>query len=287
MAMTNNDAIPVGGTGGAAAQATGPEPKLPAAPANCPMFSNNSVVNFPRANGDMVPVTIYVDSTANSKPDPGGPLVVYWHTDLSGPPDVLQGFGQINISSVTAAGGVVAVPATTPCSGCTTTDNGTWYEEDDAVLDLIVACAIREAKIDIAHIHSLGFGAGGMHTTHVAQARSNYIASFISYSGGLYFVPSADQDPTNKVAGILTYGDLDSDVVVLNFNTQSQNWFTKFHPMGWYAMMCHHPGGYEVDTMITPLAVRFFRDHPFKVSPEPYAAMVPAGYPSYCTNTAH
>jgi hypothetical protein len=273
--------------GGSPAPGGSDQPKIPDAPANCPAFTNNAVVNIPRVSGEMVPVTIYIDPAAKSKPDPGGPLIIYWHATLSSPVEVLQGFGQDNISAVTAAGGVVAAPATTACNGCTTTDDGYWFEEDDVVADQIVACAIKNAKIDVTHIHTLGWSAGGLHTTHVAQARSNYIASFISYSGGLYLLPSMDEDPTNKVAGILTYGDPGSDVVVLDFNAQSQSWYTMFQPLGWYSMMCHHPGGHEVDPEIAPLSLKFFKDHPFKVSPEPYATMIPAGYPAYCSNMVH
>jgi hypothetical protein len=276
-----------GAAGGAAPSGGSNEPKIPDPPANCPAFTNGGTVNIPRVSGEMVPVTIYIDPAAQSKPAPGGPLIIYWHATLSSPVEVLQGFGQQNIDAVTAAGGVVAAPATTACNGCTTTDDGYWFEEDDVVADQIVSCAIKNAKIDVSHIHTLGWSAGGLHTTHVAQARSNYIASFISYSGGLYLLPSMDQDPTNKVAGILTYGDPGSDVVVLDFNAQSQSWGQMFQPLGWYSMMCHHPGGHEVDPEIAPLSLKFFKDHPFKVSPEPYASMIPAGYPAYCTNMFH
>jgi hypothetical protein len=253
----------------------------------CPTFTNGGVAQIPRASGTKVPVTIYIDPAAKSKPAPGGPLIIYWHATASSPAEVQSGFGMANISAVTAAGGVVAAPATTACSGCTTTDDGYWFLEDDVVLDQIVACAIKQANIDVTHIHTLGWSAGGLHTTHVAQARSNYIASFISYSGGLYLLPSTDEDPTNKVAGILTYGDPGSDDVILDFNAQSKSWYMMFQPMGWYSMMCHHPGGHEVDPMIAPLSLRFFKDHPFKVNPEPYATMIPSGYPSYCTNMYH
>jgi hypothetical protein len=275
------------GSAGSVATSGGSAPKIPDAPAMCPTFTNGGVARIPRASGTMVPVTIYIDPAAKSKPAPGGPLIIYWHATASSPVEVTSGFGMANITAVTAAGGVVAAPATTACNGCTTTDDGYWFEEDDVVADQIVACAIKQANIDVTHIHTLGWSAGGLHTTHVAQARSNYIASFISYSGGLFILPSMDQDPTNKVPGILTYGDPGADVVILDFNAQSKTWYTTFQPMGWYSMMCHHPGGHEVDPMIAPLSLRFFKDHPFKVNPEPYATMIPTGYPSYCTNMYH
>ena len=282
-----NGGTPPQGAGGTVIVNPGGGPaNLPTA-SNCPNFANGAVVQIPRQSGTNVPVTIYMDPAAKSKPAPGGPLIIYWHATLASPAEVHQGFTDANIQKVTSMGGVVAAPATTACSGCTTTDDGYWFVEDDVVLDTIVACAIQQANIDTRHIHTLGWSAGGLHTTHVAQARSAYIASFISYSGGLYLLPSTDQDPSNHVAGILTYGDAGADVVVLDFNAQSQSWYNKFQPMGWYSMMCHHPGGHEIDPQIAPLSLRFFMDHPYKVSPEPYASAVPSGYPTYCSNQVH
>jgi hypothetical protein len=49
--------------------------------------------------------------------------------------------------------------------------------------------------------------------------------------------------------------------------------------------MCHHPGGHMVDTGVAPVSLNFFMDHPYKVSPEPYATAIPSIYPSYCHNT--
>ncbi|HEX4478019.1 MAG TPA: hypothetical protein VH142_23185, partial [Polyangiaceae bacterium] len=276
------------GSGGTTTTGTPGQPMLPAAPTQmCPTFTNGGVVQIQRASGTNVPVTVYIDPAAKSKPAPGGPLIIYWHATLSSPTEVHQGFGDTNIAAVTAAGGVVAAPATTACSGCTTTDDGYWFVEDDVVLDTIVSCAIAQANIDVTHIHTLGWSAGALHTTHVAQARSNYIASFISYSGGLYLLPSMDQNPANKVAGILTYGDPGSDDVILDFNAQSLAWYKQFQPEGWYSMMCHHPGGHEIDPEVAPHSLEFFKAHPFEVSPEPYATTIPSDFPSYCSNMSH
>ncbi|HVU05498.1 MAG TPA: hypothetical protein VHE30_27310 [Polyangiaceae bacterium] len=49
--------------------------------------------------------------------------------------------------------------------------------------------------------------------------------------------------------------------------------------------MCNHPGGHEIDPGVAPLSLQFFLDHPYEVSPEPYAAGVPSSYPSYCKNS--
>jgi predicted esterase len=258
---------------------------LPTA-SNCPTFTNGGTVQIARKNGSMMPVVIYIDPNAKSKPGPGGPLINYYHATGGNPTEAHRGFGDTNIQAVTSAGGVVAAYTTTACAGCTTTDDLVWFVEDNDVQDTIVACAIQQAKIDTTHIHALGWSAGALHSCNVALARSNYMASIISYSGGYPPWPGTQtaQDPANHVSAILTYGDQGSDVVVIDFNVESHTWFTTLQPKGYYTMMCHHPGGHEIDPQVAPLSLRFFTDHPYKVSPEPYAGGVPSGYPSYCSN---
>jgi predicted esterase len=120
---------------------------------------------------------------AKSKPDPGGPLILYYHATGGQSSEVHRGFGDQNIAAVTAAGGVVASFTTTACpSACTTTDDFVWWVEDADVQDTVVACAIQQAKIDTRRIHALGWSAGALHSAWVGLARSNYMASIISYS---------------------------------------------------------------------------------------------------------
>lgn len=285
-------ASPPSGSGGSSAGG-GPvsssgDPKLPAEVANCPTFKNGATVKIPRknsANGSMS-VVIYIDANAKSKPDPGGPLILYYHATGGQPSEVHSGFGDQNIAAVTSKGGVVASFTTTSCpSSCATTDDFVWWAEDADVQDTVVACAIQQAKIDTRRIHALGWSAGALHASWIGLARSNYMASVISYSGGYPVWPGTDtpQDASNHVASIMTYGD-SSDVVVVSFPTQSKSWYSKLQPKGYYTMMCNHPGGHKIDTGVAPLSLQFFLDHPYKVSPEPYAGMIPSGYPSYCKN---
>jgi hypothetical protein len=276
------------GSGGMTSTAGGPAPtQLPTA-TDCPMFptspTQGGTIMVPRK--DMpVPVVIYMDPAAKSKPAPGGPLVLYYHASYEPAmaAEVHQGFTDPNIKAVTDAGGVVAAFTHETCSGCTTTDDSWWFVEDDAVQDTVVACAIQQANIDTRHIHALGWSAGALHTMHLAFARANYMASVISYSGG---GGGQSEDPTNKVPAILTYGDMGTDVVVVDFNQSSHTYFSTYQPMGYYTMMCHHSGGHEIDPMVAPVSLQFFMAHPYKVSPEPYANGIPMGFPSYCSNMA-
>jgi predicted esterase len=229
-------------------------------------------------------VDIYIDPNAKSKPAPGGPIVLYWHATGGNSSEVHRGFGDAAIQDVVNQGGVVAAFNTTACSGCTTTDDLVWYVEDDLIADQVVACSIQQANIDTRHIHAAGWSAGALHTIHLGLARSNYMASVVSYSGGSYILPTTVQDPSNHVSAVLTYGKQGTDVVVLDFHVQSVAYYNTYEPMGYYTMMCDHEMGHMIDPNVMPHVEQFFEDHPYKVSPEPYSPTIPAGWPTYCKN---
>jgi hypothetical protein len=211
---------------------------------------------------------------------------MYWHGFGSEPSEVLTGFGQAAIDQVVERGGVVAAFTAKLCATCGVADDVGWYVEDDPVSDQVVACAIAQAKIDPRHIHSLGFSAGALHSIHLALARSDYIASVVSYSGGSQD-PAAqqEQDPSNHVAALLAYGRAGVDAVGIDFNLLAREWYDTVHPKGWYTLMCDHDGSHVVPTDLAPHVYRFLLDHPYKVEPEPYAAAIPAEFPAYCRNT--
>ncbi|HEX3596938.1 MAG TPA: hypothetical protein VHU80_17635, partial [Polyangiaceae bacterium] len=273
---SNNSGGSNNGTGGSTQTGT---PQLPTATGTCPKFTNGGTITVGRMSG----IVTYIDPNAKNKPAPGGPLVLYYHATLSNPGEVMSGFGQANISKVTAAGGVVVAFKSTACSGCQTTDDNYWFVQDDPIQDTVVACAIQQANIDVKHIHALGWSAGALHTMHVALARSNYMASVISYSGGMPFATQV-QNPNNHVSSVLTYGDT-NDVVVVDFNQNSKTYYSTYQPKSYYTMMCMHPGGHEVDPGVAPHSLEFFLAHPFEVSPEPYSSGPPSGWPSYCKNS--
>jgi hypothetical protein len=165
-------------------------------------------------------------------------------------------------------GGVVAAFTSTACSNCTSTDADVWFVEDDAVQDTVVACAIQQARIDPRHIHALGASAGALHAAHVALARSSYIASIISFSGGYPPIPGIDtiEDPSNHVPAIMSFC-IGSTLA----------------PSGYYTLLCGNSQGF-VDKAIAARALEFFMAHPYEVYPEPYRAGPPADFPSYCSS---
>ena len=264
-----------------------PEPprpeRLPKVVGKCPQLPASGRVQV-TGNNRSLNVQVYMARDAASKPAPSGPLVMYFHSLGGVPAEVGTGFGQAAIDQVIAAGGVVAAFESSLCLTCDPREGVIWYPQDDPVIDQFVACALQQAKVDPRRIHAVGFSSGGMHSMHLALARSNYIASVVSYSGGLTNENRNPVDPDNPVSAMLSYGRSGVDLVAADFRQQSYDWYDIYQPRGYYVMMCDHAGGHEIPTALAPHVYKFLLDHPYKVSPEPYSAMVPAQFPAYCRN---
>jgi predicted esterase len=256
---------------------------LPRALTPCPQLRGHGTYRFGDPNGRNLMVEIFISPDAKAKPAPGGPLILYWHALGSNSAEVVRGFGQPAIDDVLSQGGVVASFNTKLCASCGLADDAVWYDEDDPVTDHVVACALDQAAIDVRRIHAIGFSAGALRSLHLAFARSNYIASVVSYSGGMLDEVDA-VDPNNKVPSILSYGSQGLDTIVLGFKDLSLTWYETNRVRGYYSMLCAHSGAHDIPEDLVPHVAQFFRDHPYRVQPEPYIRAVPADYPSYCTN---
>jgi predicted esterase len=185
---------------------------------------------------------------------------------------------------VIAQGGVVASFTASTCLRCGLANDVVWYDEDDAVTDQVVACSLQQAQVDPRRIHAIGFSSGALHSMHLALARSSYIASVVSYSGGVPAGSLEPQDPTNKVPSLLAYGREGVDNAFIDFNISSRDWYNRFASQGYYILLCDHQGGHAIPEEVVPHALRFFLDHPYRVTPEPYRETIPPAYPSFCKN---
>jgi hypothetical protein len=261
-----------GGAGGTGAGGTGAGPaSLPAHKEDCPSIKTGAMTFLGQA------VTVWAGTpTATTH----GPLVIYWHATGSNPQEATLGLGQAAITEITAGGGMVAAQAQTNGQG-TNTGNGVWFTGDFDVADEIVACAIEQLHIDTQRIHAAGFSAGGLQTTWMAYARSSYLASAVSYSGGLTR-PLTLQDPGNVPPAMAVHGAPGSDVVVIDFSTTSASYEADVKAKGGFAIDCNHGGAHTIPAGIAPSTWKFLKDHPYKIKPEPYAAAIPAGFPAYC-----
>jgi poly(3-hydroxybutyrate) depolymerase len=208
-----------------------------------------------------------------------GPLVIYWYATGSSVSEVTRGLGQAAITEITGQGGVVAAMYKTTAQG-TTTGNNVWYTGDFDITDEVVACAITQQHIDPRRIHAIGFSAGGLQSGYMAYARSNYMASVVTYSGGS--LTTTLQDSANPPAAMCQHGDPGSDVVGLDFAMSSASMEADLKKKGGFAIDCNHGGGHMIPTADVASSYRFMKDHPYKLRPEPYAGGIPSGFPSYC-----
>jgi poly(3-hydroxybutyrate) depolymerase len=213
--------------------------------------------------------------------DQHGPLLLYWHGTGSVSSEPVRTIGQAQIDAITGAGGLVASPEATTGQG-TTTNNKVWYTGDFEPADQVVACAIEQLHVSTRQIYVSGASAGGLQAVYMAYARSGYIAAAAPLSGG-YLFSVMQQDPSNMPAAMATHGAQGTDVVIIDFAQASAKWEADVKAKGGFAIDCNTGGGHvSGPPQIGPAIWQFLKDHPFKVSPEPYHGALSSVFPSYC-----
>jgi len=274
-------------SGGSAAHGGKTPPYLPTATATCPTLATG-MQSF-TLNGTSMSWYLNVGSKAAS---PTGPIVIYWHATGTMYTEEQEALGD-SISTITGLGGVVASAVSTTSTG-TDTGDGVWFTGDINWADFIIACAIQQLNIDTTQIHAAGYSAGALQTGYMWYARSGYLASVIVYSGGVIF-PPAMQDPSNAPALIGAHGAFGeggcTDLLSTTCDALATS-TTSFEAAAKAAgapivIDCNDEQDhvyYERLTNLAPVAWQFFKDHPFgQGTPDPYAAGLPAGFPSYCS----
>ncbi len=228
-------------------------------------------------------VTVWAGAKA-AKP---GPIVIYWYSTGGTPSQATVVLTQAGVTRITGMGGMVVAQNQSTKSGTDTTDN-IWYSGDLPIADEVVACAIKQGYGDPSRIHVLGYSAGAMQTVYMWAARSGYVASVVSYSGGDVGNNKAPlQDPSNSPPAVAAHGSMTGDVDYLGINmyTDSHTWESDVRMVNGFVIDCGDTSTHTditTRTKIAPEALQFFLDHPFKTSPEPYASGLPSGWPSYC-----
>ena len=260
---------------GASAQA-----KLPTVTGTCPAIVNGDVTFAPAG---MPPRKVKLSLNTAAANDHGS-LVIYWHATGSAPQEANYSLGSAE-ATITAAGGIIAAPYSDDTAG-----QFEWFivnqstKQDDFLLaDEIVACLNAAHRIDPAHIHSMGMSAGALQTTALSFLRSNYIASVATYSGGTPagFNPTV-QDPANKFAALIFDGGTADNVYNVDFKAASEAYQATLKSAGHFAPLCNHGNGHKIPLDAAPSVVKFFAANGYDVWPSPYAAGLPAGFPSYC-----
>ena len=271
---------PDGAITGDSGNITTAQAKLPAATGTCPAIINGDVTFAPAGMPPRKVKLAFNEAAANDH----GTLVIYWHATGSSPMEAAYSLGN-GQATITGAGGIIATPYSDDTAG-----QFEWFivnqsaKQDDFLLaDEIVACLHAARRIDPAHIHSMGMSAGALQTTALSFVRSNYIASVATYSGGTPagFNPSV-QDPANKFAALIFAGGTADNVYGVDFKAASEAYQATLKRTGHLAALCNHGNGHKIPLDAAPSVVKFFAANAFGAWPSPYAAGLPAGFPSYC-----
>jgi predicted esterase len=221
-------------------------------------------------------VQLYLDPIAAKKLH--GPLIFYWYGTAGVPSQAMEGLGIEGVKRVMSLGGIVAA-ATHINPGAFPWINGSTAQEF-ALMDEVLACAIQKVGVDVRHIHAMGFSTGALLAAQAGYARSGYLASVVTYSGGASNAPS--QDPNNLFPVMIFYGGA-NDRVLLNFQAASLQYSNGLVKTGHVVVLCNHASGHRLPTEAAPAALQFLLDHPFRQGSEPYRQGLPAGFPTYCT----
>ncbi|MDD9939377.1 MAG: hypothetical protein OXT09_37670 [Myxococcales bacterium] len=140
-----------------------------------------------------------------SRDDGQGMLLLYWH-GVGGLADEATAMLGSNLQRILDAGGMVASFSETLGTG-TDSALGTWYEDDFAVADAIIACAIEQHGIDPRRIHVAGCGLGAFQAGAMLYARSSYLASGVLVQGGVMAV--RELETADHVPALITSYDTD------------------------------------------------------------------------------
>lgn len=236
---------------------------IPTPTGSCPAFVQGDVTFNPVGGARKVAITM----TDASRTIGGGPLIFYWFATGSNPTEAQRG---LPLAQVTAAGGIVVAPY--DVAGAGTYPWLSQLAQHDALFDEVLGCAVRMTHISATRIHAVGFSAGALMTTHLSFARSKYLASVATYSGGAM---GTFQESNNKFAAMIMTGG-PTDIVVNNFFTSSQQWQQTLKDAGHFAMFCNHGGGHSIPSRLVPGVWQFFVDHPYGRAPSPYQGHIPA-----------
>lgn len=247
------------------------EPKLPMAPEPCPKLATGTVT----IQGTSV--QLWVGQKQDGK---HGPVLIYWHYTGGNSSEALT--WSTAMSEIMAEGGIIASGNQSTGKG-QDTGNGVWYTDDFKIADEVVACAKDQLDIDPKRIYTAGGSAGALQAGIMVYKRSSYLAASVPNSGGYTIGGNDLEDPTHVPAVMTLHGAKGVDVVIVDFSEQSLVLDVDVVKKGGFAIDCNHGGGHVgAPANLIDAGWQFMKDHPFGVSPEPYANGLPMTFPSYC-----
>jgi poly(3-hydroxybutyrate) depolymerase len=202
-------------------------------------------------------------------------MVFYWRTINSSAGEFASMAAAIRDGVVQEGGVFVAFQSSTGADALS--GGNPWGAGDFNVTDQLFACAVRDHNVDPHRVFTTGCQFGGFFAGSMGVWRSSYVAAVATNSGGL-LSPSPSWETGYTPALMAVHGT--SDAFGFAPSTRAVSEY-KLH--GGFAIECNTGGTTCGGSVLAPDIWKFFKAHPFGVSPEPWAGGLPAGFPSICS----
>jgi poly(3-hydroxybutyrate) depolymerase len=246
------------------------EPVVPPLTAECPDFKAGTI-SFMGLSG----ITV----AAGAKPaGPTAPMLFYWHGTGSTAGEYAFMAAAVSQGIMSEGGVLVSFEGST--GGDFLSGTAIFGKGDFALADQLLACAVKNNNVDPHRIYTMGCSAGGLFSTAMAAMRSSYIAAAAPNSGGSSGLLTFEN---KHVPALMTvHGMMGMDVVGIDFAQASATADMAFKAMGGFTIDCDTGGGHCGGGGLAGDVWTFFKAHPFGVTPEPWAAGLPAGFSTQC-----
>lgn len=278
------------------------EPPVESGP--CDSFNAGTVTGF-RVDGFNRSFMLTLPTGATGT---GGrwPVIFNWHGLGDSAPNMNQLFaGEVNNTTMPF---ILVTPVSTML-GPTTMPLGLEWENlramtpnrEARLFDAVVRCLDERYGVDRDRLYTVGFSAGAIMSDLLGVLRGSQLAAVATYSGGYFSNPenpatlgalrTYPQWPTLNSSArypqLLMFGG-ESDtfnlfVATARFNVFAANDVDYLNARQHEVVYCNHNRGHTLPTAILgSRVVQFFAAHPRNVTASPWAAALPAGWPSYC-----
>lgn len=245
------------------------DPIIPPMPADCPDFRNGTIT-YQGLSG----ITVVAGAKAAG---PTAPMVFYWHGTGSFAGEYAGSAAAVNQGVVQEGGVLISFQGTT--GGDFLSGTAIFGAGDFKLADGLLACAVKNHNIDPRRVFATGCSAGGLFSVAMAANRSSYLAAAAPNSGGSSGFLMFENMHTPSLMTV--HGKKGTDVVGIDFADASATADKAFRARGAFVIDCDTGGVHCGGGGLSGDVWKFFKAHPFGVTPEPWTAL-PAGFSTQC-----
>jgi hypothetical protein len=170
-------------------------------------------------------------------------------------------------------------------------------DEEYTFFDDMLSCVSAQFNVNAGCVSSVGVSAGALFTDQLVGARSEYLSSFLSLSGGVDYGSSIAllrpwTPPSHHVPGLVLWGGADDDCFFIQFQPASQMLEQDLEQGCEFILECVHNCGHSeppftaAEGLSTYAALwEFVLNHPYWLPPgtSPFTTHgLPPGMPSWC-----